>query len=168
MSVIAQLDDKYYQKLNSFARLPWVRNMMLALTQMGSGIFVTLVCIGCYFLHLPQVILGILFTQGLVQSIKRIVRRTRPYWLIEDAIPVHPPKCQYSFPSGHTASAMTLAFMLSYYFHSMALVFMALGGIVAISRMVLGVHYPSDVLAGVGIAMVSFFIFKGAVPIVLF
>ena len=53
-----------------------------------------------------------------------------------------------SFPSGHSATAAAGALTLSVIYPSLALVFLASGLLVALSRVYLGVHYPFDVLAG--------------------
>jgi len=53
-----------------------------------------------------------------------------------------------SFPSNHAANTFAAAVVLSWYFRRGRYVFYTLAAAVAVSRMALGVHYPSDVLAG--------------------
>jgi len=43
-------------------------------------------------------------SQVLVQVLKRLVHRPRPYRALERVVPIDPPSCQYSFPSGHTSA----------------------------------------------------------------
>ena len=53
-----------------------------------------------------------------------------------------------SFPSGHAQTAFAAAVYLSLLFPRGAVLFLALAALVGLSRVALGVHYPSDVLAG--------------------
>lgn len=55
---------------------------------------------------------------------------------------------QFSFPSGHTLHAVCFSTVLLAYFPGLALLVVSFTLLVAISRPVLGLHYPSDVLAG--------------------
>lgn len=61
----------------------------------------------------------------------------------------------YSFPSGHTTAAFSIAVTFILYFPLLAVICVPLAVLVAVSRMYLGVHYPSDVLAGIALAAVS-------------
>jgi len=55
---------------------------------------------------------------------------------------------KYSFPSGHTLHAVSFVIVISYHFPYAALVLVPFALVVAISRMVLGLHYPTDVAVG--------------------
>jgi undecaprenyl-diphosphatase len=59
------------------------------------------------------------------------------------------PLDQYSFPSGHTLHAVAFSMVVSYYYPRLAWLVVPFTVLVALSRLVLGLHYPSDVLAGV-------------------
>jgi undecaprenyl-diphosphatase len=65
------------------------------------------------------------------------------------------PPDKFSFPSGHTMTAFSIALVLSYFYPSLeaTLFFLALS--IASSRIVLGMHFLSDVLAGMvlGVAL---------------
>jgi undecaprenyl-diphosphatase len=66
---------------------------------------------------------------------------------------------EFSFPSGHTLHAVSFSLVAIGYFPWLAVPLLAFAALVAISRVVLGLHYPSDVLVsivvGVALARVS-------------
>lgn len=62
---------------------------------------------------------------------------------------------RFSFPSGHTLHAVAFAVLLSHHYPGLAPPLWAFAVLVAASRMVLGLHYPSDVLVGAMIGAVT-------------
>lgn len=84
------------------------------------------------------------------RGIKQVYERPRPFqnpatstW-IRKIGQAHGP----SFPSNHAANSFAAAVVLAWYFRRLRYVFYGVAGAVAVSRVMLGVHYPSDVLAG--------------------
>lgn len=83
-----------------------------------------------------------------VYFIKKLFPRKRPYLALEETkYPANPLK-DHSFPSGHTTAFFSVAIPFSLLFPSLALLLIPLGICVGISRIYLGLHYPSDVIAG--------------------
>lgn len=131
-------------------------------TEMGSPIFA--VGLTLYFLilsknqsHLTGIKMAaiLIFSQMVVQLTKRIVNRPRPYQALENVCDSKTTRCVYSFPSGHTCAAFSMAFVLADSFPFLSISFLGLAGLVGISRIYLGAHYPTDVLAGIVIAYAS-------------
>ena len=90
----------------------------------------------------------------IVQLIKRSVGRPRPSRGIATMALVAEPD-RFSFPSGHAAAAMSVAFIYASAFPSLALPLIALAVGIGMSRVFLGVHYPGDVLIGQVIAVLT-------------
>jgi len=63
------------------------------------------------------------------------------------------PLDRYSFPSGHTLHAAAFTVIAVAYFPALALLLVPFSLLVALSRPVLGLHYPTDVIAGGGIGV---------------
>ncbi len=82
--------------------------------------------------------------------IKNLVARVRPYNAIEGLVPIVTKPSEFSFPSGHSASSFASASVfyrkLPKKYGIMAIVIALL---VSLSRLYVGVHYPTDVLAGI-------------------
>ena len=83
--------------------------------------------------------------------LKRVFVRERPF-ITHAAIDLRgAPLDRYSFPSGHTLHAVSFAWQATAHFPELGWVLVPLAGLIAASRVVLGLHYPSDVLAGAAI-----------------
>lgn len=90
----------------------------------------------------------------LVQLVKRTVGRPRPARTLSFEALVGEPD-RFSFPSGHAAAAMSVALGYGLAFPAAAAVLVPLALLVGFSRVVLGVHYPGDVLAGQALAALT-------------
>ena len=85
----------------------------------------------------------------LYYVLKRGIGRSRPYEHCGDIRACVRPLDRFSFPSGHALHAVAYSLLLSWYFPSLAPVLWAFTALVLFSRVALGLHYPSDVLAAV-------------------
>lgn len=130
-------------------RLMWV------LTQIGNGLF-GLILSGIFFIegdHRLGIILalGILSLWLVVETVKALTDRARPYLTLEQTQVVGWREIGRSFPSGHTSQTFFMATLFVRHFQvsigvSLALYFVA--ALVGFTRIYIGVHYPRDVLAG--------------------
>jgi membrane-associated phospholipid phosphatase len=87
---------------------------------------------------------------ALTYSLKNIINRPRPYTTYPNDIVAYESMKSMSFPSGHTSIAFATATALSLKYPKWYVIApsYAWASYVGYSRMNLGVHYPSDVLAG--------------------
>lgn len=87
---------------------------------------------------------------GLIiyKIIKSTTERLRPYMVDEQIHLGTPPLDKYSFPSGHTLHATSFSIIVLYYLPELFLLVLPFALLVAASRIILGLHYPTDVLAG--------------------
>ena len=89
----------------------------------------------------------------LYKALKRWTRRPRPFAADLRIRAWVAPLDEYSFPSGHTLHAVSFSVVALAYYPWLAPLLLPFTAGVALSRVVLGLHYPSDVLAATGIAL---------------
>lgn len=85
----------------------------------------------------------------LYRTLKLHTRRLRPFRAHPDVTARAAALDEYSFPSGHTLHAVSFTIVAVTWFPFLALPLIVFTVLVAMSRVVLGLHYPTDVLAGV-------------------
>ncbi len=95
-------------------------------------------------------------SMGTTTLLKLIFKRRRPFVRNVKVIPIYEPT-RYSFPSGHTSSSIAAATALSMAYPKWYVIAPAFAwaGATSYSRMYLGVHHPTDVLAGIGIGVAT-------------
>ena len=153
-------------------RQPWLDDVMVVVSAIGGGGFVwtVIAAIAFVFPHRRagawRVLLAVWLTWFAVDGvIKPLVGRTRPFDVIHDIQLLDQRPVTASFPSGHAATAVAGALALSRLFPSAWWAFWPLATLIAFSRLYLGVHWPSDVLAGAIIgAALGFFVLGGRKP----
>ena len=95
----------------------------------------------------------------LYRKLKRWTKRPRPFAADGRIRPWIAPLDEFSFPSGHTLHAVSFTVVALAHYPALAWGLVPFAASVAVSRVVLGLHYPSDVLAasalGTGLATLS-------------
>jgi len=96
-------------------------------------------------------------------ALKNIVSRPRPYLSVEGLLPLLPPPDPNSFPSGHTCAAFAAAgiWWRTLPKRAFGIAAVVAAAIMGFSRMYVGLHYPTDVVAGMCVGLFcSFMIWR--------
>jgi undecaprenyl-diphosphatase len=153
---LSQQDEALCVRINQASRIRWLCKTLRFVSRLGDGAFwyVLMLAILAWpgqasmipFMHM--VITG-LVCGALYRWLKVKTARPRPSERNQAIQRAVSPLDEYSFPSGHTLHAVAFTLIAIYYYPALSAVLLPFTVLVAVSRIVLGVHYPSDVLAGV-------------------
>ena len=89
------------------------------------------------------------------QLISHVWDRARPYDAHAGVVPLLTPSGDPSFPSDHATAAFSIAFGVFFVSRRAGSFFLAFAGLVAVSRVLAGMHYPSDVLASLAVSIAA-------------
>lgn len=166
MDTILQLDQNILLFIQEYIRHDWMDWFWKGITHLGDfGIFWILLTI---VLLIPKktrkagvasalaLIIGTLITNV---AIKNVVARVRPYEVIQELELMIEKQKDFSFPSGHTCVSFASAFAIykckEVFPKKWRIAAMVLATLIALSRLYVGVHYPTDVLGGLIVGLFS-------------
>lgn len=118
--------------------------LLLLDKQQGSQFFITTLM--AFAIQLP-----------LYWLLKRSLKRRRPPQIIPSFKSIITASDQFSFPSGHSSAAFLLANLTALFYGAIAWPLYIWAIFVSLSRVVLGVHFPTDILAGIGLGTLTAF-----------
>lgn len=87
--------------------------------------------------------------------LKQLIKRDRPCDRFDDVTPQITPADKFSLPSGHAAAAFAFASLVTVYYPAFMLLGYILAVLIAFARVFLGVHYPTDIIAGAVLGLLS-------------
>lgn len=167
------LDLRLCARANRWGARRFVGRVFAAISRLGDGVFwYTLMGVLALFggrtgrlAAVHMAVTGIL-ALVLYRALKGVTRRPRPFRSCPGVIAHVPPLDEFSFPSGHTLQAVSFTLVALAYFPVLMPLLIPFAVLVALSRVVLGLHYPSDVLAacviGGGLGALSLYAVHGA------
>lgn len=160
---INRLDVELCQFCNRLSRRFTVRHLFRIVSRLGDGVFWYSLMFALLLQYqsaaIPAVLhmtaVGLICT-AIYKVIKRKTLRPRPFSVYPAIVCVGKTLDQFSFPSGHTMYAVAFSIIAAFYFPALIWLVLPFSVLVALSRPILGLHYPSDVLAGAALgAMIA-------------
>lgn len=166
MDFIIRIDENILLWIQEYVRKDFLNPLVKLITCLGdAGWFWILITVILLFskkyrkiglTSAAALLIGFLITNLLL---KNMVMRIRPYEIVEGLSFIGKKPSDFSFPSGHSTCSMASSVVLFLYlpkkYGSAALV---LGIFICLSRLYVGVHYPTDVLAGMAVGILAAFI----------
>ena len=163
MDFLINLDGNILLWIQEYIRQDWMEGLWKGITMLGdSGWF--WIALSLLWMvprrtrwigitSLAAIVIGALITNV---TLKNLVARTRPYEVVEGLALLIEKQGDYSFPSGHTCASFAAA---GVYWRMLpkrcSIPLLILAAMIAFSRLYVGVHYPTDVLAGLLIGLLA-------------
>ena len=168
LQFILELDGEFLLFIQRFLRFEWLTHAMRFITSLGDEgliwivLAAILLCLKRYrktgSAMAVALLIGYLVTNLIL---KNLVMRVRPYDAVVGLQALIGPLADSSFPSGHATSSIAAAFvMMKDTRKYIGIPVFTLAVLICLSRLYLGVHYPTDVLAGVMIGLFAAFCAK--------
>ena len=157
MSGVDSFDLSILEYVQANIRKEWLDPIVIFITHLGKAGIAWIILILALLAFKKTRRAGIACAVALVLNvilcnflIKPIVARPRPYDLYQHIICIVKPQWDYSFPSGHTAASFSVSSVLPFMKvkKRISIPAIALATLIALSRIYVCVHYPTDVICG--------------------
>lgn len=152
---IDQAEYAWCLRLNRSCQRRSLRDFFATISRLGDGVFWYVLVLSLPLIYgevavLPALRMAVVGFTGvaLYKYLKSRLIRERPYISLIGIVPGTKALDRYSFPSGHTLHAVAFTTLIVASFPELAWLCVPFAALVAMSRVVLGLHYPTDVAAG--------------------
>jgi len=152
---MSELDSSLCIRVNKTSQYRLVRWWFRSISRLGDGVFWYTLMLGILLSQgesglMPciSMLLAGLSSTLIYKWIKGKASRPRPYEVYQDIWLSGIPLDRFSFPSGHTLHAVAFCSVALVYYPMLAWLLVPFTVMVGMSRVVLGLHYPTDVVAG--------------------
>lgn len=161
MEALLNLDGGILLFLQEAVRNPILNPIMTVITSLGNAGIIWILLTAVLFIPKKTRKIGCMSACALLASLlfnnillKNLVARVRPYNAMATLIPIIRKPSEFSFPSGHAGSSFASAFVLYRKLPKKYGIWaIILAALISFSRLYVGVHYPTDVLAGILVGM---------------
>jgi undecaprenyl-diphosphatase len=143
------------RQISALRHYPWLTNLFKLASRMGDGPLWGVVAgalllfgRGRERLAVAAAAVVVLVSIALFSILKRLVRRPRPCEFWQDISCLLQPPDRYSFPSGHSMTAFSMYGTFATLLPGSGWFFFPSALLIALSRVFVGAHYPSDVIVG--------------------
>ncbi|WP_417362317.1 phosphatase PAP2 family protein [Gallaecimonas pentaromativorans] len=155
MTLFTALDHQLFRRSQAHPQWRQWAGMARWISRTGDGPLYGLIALAFWMSQWPSLqayVLDLLYAFAielpLYVLLKHGFRRPRPVVALQGVQAFIKPSDQFSLPSGHTAAAFVMASMAIGHFGLVGLLLLPWAMLVGLSRVLLGVHFPSDILAG--------------------
>lgn len=164
MNLFARTDTKLFYWLFSFTANRDCRLIKLV-SKSGDGYLYLIVGMllwafepkdGAIFLY--TALLAYALELPVYVILKKLFKRQRPCDLLTNFSAHVTPSDKFSLPSGHTAAAFLMASLIAFFYPSVTVLVYTWAATIGLSRVMLGVHYPSDIFAGAALGLTISFL----------
>lgn len=158
LSALSRPDYLLMRRVNRWSAPRWVRTWMMLATRAGDGWLWAMLGIAILLSPAPTRfeaveagLLAVFTGMALFHKVKRVVCRTRPRDIEPHCWAHIVTRDRFSFPSGHSTTAFAVALSLGSFYPDILPLLLVLAANVAVSRVIVGMHFLSDIVVGSGL-----------------